>query len=118
MPNCDGSNWQADDNRAMLTLSRATASPAIISQQQSKLPGSPGPAERSGLREDGINIEGPIIFGPFDSGQTTRRSSRCRSYEHAGRSSWLPPDTGATFSNFTILKYLENRASVRTCAHF
>ena len=107
--NCDWSNWQGTtSNQSMLTLVSLTAATPSISftNNAQSFQGSlwTQPTGSVNFVKNGINIEGPISVGTFDSSFNNASFQPMPVITNMPVGAPLPPNTGATVSNFTILK--------------
>jgi Tfp pilus assembly protein PilX len=107
--NCDWTNWQGTtSNRSMLTLvSLTAATPSItFTNNAQSFQGSlwTQPTGSVNFVKNGINIEGPISVGTFDSSFNNASFQPMPVISNMPVGAPLPPNTGATVSNFTILK--------------
>ncbi len=106
---CDWSNWQGtSSNRSMLTLASLTnATPAIsfVNNSQS-FQGSlwAQPTGSVTFVKNGVNIEGPIAVGSFDASFNNATFQPMPVITNMPVGAPVPPNTGATLSNFTIIR--------------
>lgn len=106
---CAWSNWQGTNaNRSMLTLASLTSSsPAITFTNNSQsFQGSlwTQPTGSVDFVKNGVNIEGPISVGTFDSTFNNATFQPMPVITNMPVGAPLPPNTGATISNFTVIK--------------
>ncbi len=106
---CDWNNWQGTStNRSMLTLaSLANATPAIqFSNNSQSYQGSmwTQPTGSVNFVKNGINIDGPIAVGTFDSTFNNAAFQPLPAITNMPVGAPVPPNTGATITNFTIIR--------------
>jgi hypothetical protein len=106
---CNWTNWQGQtNNRSMLTLASLTSlAPAIkFTNNAQSFQGSlwTQPTGSVDFVKNGVNIEGPISVGTFTSNFNNASFQPMPVISNMPVGAPLPPNTGATVSNFTILK--------------
>ena len=106
---CDWNNWQGtSSNHSMLTLATLTsASPAIsFTNNSQSFQGSlwAQPTGSVNFVKNGVNVEGPIAVGTFDASFNNAVFQPMPVITNMPVGAPLPPNTGGTLSNFTIIR--------------